>query len=201
MSAKKVTQLNSRLKEALAATEEKAARCTELEAQVSSLQDAASEAAASEGGQATELLERVSELEKKLADDAAAAEKAAAVAAEEKEDAVAELSGKNATLEAQVKKLQADLAEAKQAAKSAGGGGGGGAAAGAELPADVQAIFDKANAADASNDKPTALREYQTGAPRPPTLRLPHPDGRPPPFFVTSLRKWLRNVCSGWRQV
>ena len=166
VSAKKVTQLNSRLKEALAATEDKAARCTELEAQVSSLQEAASEAAASEGGQATELLERVSELEKKLADDAAAAEKAAAVAAEEKEDAVAELSGKNATLEAQVKKLQADLAEAKQAAKSAGGGGGGGggAAAGAELPADVQAIFDKANAADASNDKPTALREYQTGA-------------------------------------
>ena len=70
-------------------------------------------------------------------------------------------------------------------------------AAGAELPADVQAIFDKANAADASNDKPTALREYQTGAPTT-TLRLPHPVGRPQPFFATSLRKWLRNVCSGW---
>ena len=41
--------------------------------------------------------------------------------------------------------------------------------AGFDIAKDVQAIFDKANAADASNDKPTALREYQTGAPTNPT--------------------------------
>ena len=68
--------------------------------------------------------------------------------------------------------MKEQLAEAKK-------GGGGGAAAGADdpvLPDEVQAIFDKANAADASKDKKTALTLYQTGVKQAMAHMKAHPE-------------------------
>ena len=184
---------DKRLSNAMKAAEDSADKVEELtkesaakSEEIAALKAEASAAAAAEGGQAAELsgkldaaTSRIEELEKELAAAAEKAEAAAAAAsegdgaaeelaslrasAEKAEDEQALLKGKNDKLEAQVKKLMEQLVAAKKAAPAAAAATPAGDDDEPALPPEVQAIFDKANNADASNDKQTALTLYQGG--------------------------------------
>jgi hypothetical protein len=200
VNAQKAAEESAEKAEAL--EKESAAKSEEIAA----LKEAASAAASAEGGQAAELSTQLDaanstivELKKELAavtEKAEAAEAAAAdaskddsaeelatlrAAAEKAEDERATLMGKIEKLEAQQKKLQGDNATLKEQLSEAKKAGPPAAAAAADdnepaLPAEVQAIFDKANAADASKDKKTALTLYQTGVKKAMAHMKAHPE-------------------------
>eukprot|EP01043_Picozoa_sp_COSAG02_P009783 COSAG02_NODE_336_length_24344_cov_63.239101_2_plen_808_part_00 len=196
VNAQKAAEESAERAEAL--EKESAAKSEEIAA----LKEAASAAASAEGGQAAELSTKleaanstIEELKKELA---AAAEKAeAAEAAASKDDSAEELAtlraaaekaederatsmGKIEKLEAQQKKLQGENAKLKEQLAEAKKAGPPAATNAADdepaLPAEVQALFDKANSADASKDKKTALTLYQTGVKKAMAHMKAHPE-------------------------
>jgi hypothetical protein len=194
---------DKRLHNAQRAAEESAERVealakesAEKSDEIAALKAAALSAASAEGGETAYLSGKLEEanstiegLKKELA---AAVEKAEAAAAkddtaeelaalrssaEQAEDERATLMGKVEKLQSQRKKLQGENAKLKEQLQAAPAGA---SAADEEdepaLPAEVQAIFDKANAADAAKDKKTALTLYQTGVKQAMAHMKAHPE-------------------------
>lgn len=195
VNAQKAAEESAEKAEAL--EKESAAKSEEIAA----LKEEASAAASAEGGQAAELSTKLdaanSTIEELKKDLAAAVEKVEAAAAEaSKDDSAEELAtlrtaaekaederatmmGKIEKLEAQQKKLQGENATLKEQLSEAKNGSSAAAAAADDepaLPAEVQALFDKANAADASKDKKTALTLYQTGVKKAMAHMKTHPE-------------------------
>ena len=194
---------DKRLHNAQRAAEESAERIEALEKEsaekseeIAALKAAASAAATAEGGQAAELSGQLDEanatiegLKQQLAaavekaeaaaakDDAAEELAALRESAEKAEDERATLMGKVEKLQAKQKQLQGENAKLKEQLKTAPAGASAADEEGEPaLPAEVQEMFDKANAADAAKDKKTALTLYQTGVKQAMAHMKAHPE-------------------------
>jgi hypothetical protein len=104
-------------------------------------------------------------------------------AADASDDQSALLKGKNAKLTKQLGALKAKAAAAAAAAPAA-------TEEALLLPAEVQATFDKANNADASGNKPKALKLYQSGV----KAAMAHMKANPNPVAKRAITPILQQV-------
>jgi hypothetical protein len=104
-------------------------------------------------------------------------------AADASDDQIALLKGKNAKLTKQLGALKAKAAAAAAAAPAA-------TEEALLLPAEVQATFDKANNADASGNKPKALKLYQSGV----KAAMAHMKANPNPVAKRAITPILQQV-------